>query len=623
MKIMFFLFASVNYYQYLCTVNTKTTVMARPRIEGTNYKVSIHKNGGYMYASTQPLLVDKETGRTYNKRVHWGTVDSDNKFHPGKAYIYADVSERDKLVFPSDWDMSEAEALKSNRGAGRPASNDTDDNRLYGDVWLLDKVADVTGVKEDLLKTFDGNKDMVDDVLTIAYYLYITGNSVNRLSRWQRIERAPSVRELTSPVVTYLTQHITEAHRMSFLKRRASRVGRDELCAVDSTSRSAYGSALADIRWGKNKDRLPLPQTVEMVVYTLSRHMPIYYRTYPGNIPDSRSVETMLKDLDDAGFPRVILITDRGYESIQNLERFILRGQPMIMCVKTGQKMVLDKIEAFGDFAGRPDGMEIDPGTRTYYKQYDIDYEVEGRGGKTVKADRLRLNLYFDAAQRAQQLTDLDIGIKMQREALRKIMDGKEKLDDEKTVRRNYNYFTVERNEDDTIKSFSIDENKVARARRTSGFHALVTLMVDIDPMQASASYSLRDEQEKYYRQMKSTQRCNRQGNWSEDGKTGRLFILFVSMILSSYVKYVWKSTQLKNMFSSSIEILDEMRSIRCIEHRGKAKFVTPFVGKQINIAQEFNFKIPEGCDKKYKSKKVKTKKVGRPRKSKTVELES
>lgn len=598
--------------------------MARPRIEGTNYKVTIHKNGGYRYASTQPLLTNPETGKTYNKRVHWGTVDETLKFHPGKTYIYASPEETEKLVFPSDWDMSEAEALKTNRNAGRPKSSASDENKLYGDVWLLEQVAEKTGIRKDLEIAFDGNKDIVDDILTMAYYIYITGNSYNRLARWQRIERTPSGRELTSPMVTYITQQIKESHRMGLLKCRAARIGKDELCAVDSTSRSAYGNSLTDIRWGKNKDKLPLRQTVEMVVYTLSQHMPIYYRTYPGNIPDSRSIETMLKDLADAGFPRVIFITDRGYESLQNLERYILKKQPMIMCVKTGQKLVTDKIDEFGDFSGRPDGMDIDPKSRIYYKQYDLDYEVEGHGGKTVKAEKLKLNLYFDSTLRAEQLMDLDIAVMKQREALQSIMDNKEKLDDENTAKRNYNYFIVERNDDDTIKSFSPNDKKIANAKKICGFHTLVTLMLDMTPMEASRNYALRDELEKCHRQMKSIQGCNRQNNWSEEGKTGRLLILFVSLILSSYVKYIWKTTGLKEKFSSSLDILDEMRSIRCIEHKGKAKFITPFVGKQIEIAEAFGFEIPEGCGKKYKSKRVKTKKgPGRPRKPKEVNLDS
>ncbi len=76
--------------------------------------------------------------------------------------------------------------------------------------------------------------------------------------------------------------------------------------------------------------------------------MPVYYRTFPGNIPDSRSVETILTDISHAGFPRVILVTDRGYESVQNLEKYILRGQPMIMCVKMRQKIVLDRLPSSG-----------------------------------------------------------------------------------------------------------------------------------------------------------------------------------------------------------------------------------------------------------------------------------
>ena len=116
--------------------------MSRPKIEGTNYKVTIHKNGGYRYASTQPLLTDPKTGKTYNKRIHWGTVDDKLKFHPGKTYIYASPTETAKLVFPDDWDMSEAEALKTNRGGGqavqsRPRQMRTSCMETYGclSVW--------------------------------------------------------------------------------------------------------------------------------------------------------------------------------------------------------------------------------------------------------------------------------------------------------------------------------------------------------------------------------------------------------------------------------------------------------------------------------------------------------
>ena len=97
---------------------------------------------------------------------------------------------------------------------------------------------------------------------------------------------------------------------------------------------------------------------------------------------------------------------------------------------------------------------------------------------------------------------------------------------------------------------------------------------------------------------------ANRQRNWSEEGKDGRLFILFVSLTLSSYVRYIWKSTNLYDLFSSSLEILDEMRPIRIIEHKNRAKVITPFVGAQVNICEAFGIEIPEGCSPKYPTRK-------------------
>lgn len=87
-------------------------------------------------------------------------------------------------------------------------------------------------------------------------------------------------------------------------------------------------------------------------------------------------------------------------------------------------------------------------------------------------------------------------------------------------------------------------------------------------------------------------------------------------MILGSQVRHVWK-TKLKTSFSSSLEILDEMRSIRYIEHPGHASKITPFVEAQLDICQAFGFTAPARCDVNYVSMKVKEKKkVGRPRKN-------
>lgn len=312
--------------------------MGRPVNPNSQYTVKPHKLGHCVYASTQPPHVDPETGKKVYRYIHWGRI-IENKFIPGKEYFLADPAERSKLIFPADLDLSEIATLSGNRKPGNQPSSDEDNNRFYGDVWLLEQIARKVGIYDDLMKVFDKNKEVVNDILTLAIYPYLTGFSYNRVPNWQRIAKTPSDHPLTAAYITRLTQSITEKHRMALMRLRARRLKKDSLCAVDSTSRCTYGSSLADARWGKNKEGLPLRSTSEVVVYTVSEHMPVYYRTFPGNMPDVRSLETILTDLDHAAFKNIVLVTDRGYESIRNLEKYILKGQPMIMCAKTSQNM--------------------------------------------------------------------------------------------------------------------------------------------------------------------------------------------------------------------------------------------------------------------------------------------
>jgi len=419
-------------------------------------------------------------------------------------------------------------------------------------------------------------------------------------------------------VLTRLTQSITEQHRIEFLKLRAARLGKDELCSVDSTSRSAYGDSPADIRMEKNKEHLPLAQTIEVVVYTLSSHMPVYYRTFPGNMPDSRSLSVILADLEHAGFKSTILITDRGYDSLCNLEKYILRGQSMVMCVKIGQKDVAKAIQQLGEFGTYPAEMLFDIDARIFHKQYNTDYAAESIGHTTKQSDRLKLNLYFDPIRRTNALVELKIALMQQETALNELLKNKAVLCDNATIRRDYSYYKVAFHPDTrVIKSFALDEKKVSKASSRAGFFAIKTHGVDFDAIDAQRTYALRDEQEKYFQQMKDQMVSDRQRNSSEEGKVGRLFILFVSLILSSYVRHVWKSTKLYDLFSSSLDVVDEMRSIRLIEHTNRAKIMTPFVGAQVAICEAFGFEIPEGCAPANSSRQQLKRRRGRPPKKK------
>jgi hypothetical protein len=476
---------------------------------------------------------------------------------------------------------------------------------LYGDVWLLEQVAIKTGIRKDLEAVFNKNHEMVDDILTLAMFPYLTNSTYSHVARWQRTTRAPSSRELTSSEIIQLTQSITERHRMDFLKFRARKVEKGDLCAVDSISSLAYDNSLSEIFFSKNKAGLPLGQINELVVYSPFNHMPVYYRTFPGNKPDSQSIEIILKDLEHAGFQDLTLITDRGYDTLQPLEKYILRDQFMAMCVKTSQQEVMKVIQELGNFKDWPEGMIVDPDAGIYYKQYDIDYETKNT--KTPK--RLKLNLYFDPARRNLELMELDTSLSYQKDDLDELLEYQEVLEDDTTM-CDYCYYDVTYDPvTGVIASFKLNENEVAKARDLCGFFAIMTHGLDSTAMQTLWTYGLLEKQEKYFQQMKEQMVLDRQQGLYGMGETGKLFILFVSLILRSYVRHIWRTTKLHDLFSSSVDILDEMRPIRFIEYTNQKKVITPFTGDQVDICEAFQFEIPEGCSPKHVSHKKHTRK--------------
>ncbi len=96
----------------------------------------------------------------------------------------ASPEERAKLIFPEDWELSEAGSLPGERKTDRSTSPQTEDgNLLYGDVWLLEQVAKATGLRDDLVKAFNGNPEMADAILSAYSDRYPFTNSVDIRSR--------------------------------------------------------------------------------------------------------------------------------------------------------------------------------------------------------------------------------------------------------------------------------------------------------------------------------------------------------------------------------------------------------------------------------------------------------
>ena len=85
------------------------------------------------------------------------------------------------------------------------------------------------------------------------------------------------------------------------------------------------------------------------------------------------------------------------------------------------------------------------------------------------------------------------------------------------------------------------------------------------------------------------------------------MLIQFIALTLNAIIHRVYKNnTELTKRFPTRQHMVEEMRSIRRIEHPKKAKIITEFVGAQVDIFDAFGFDIPSGCRPSSRPKKKK-----------------
>ena len=601
----------------------------RSKTIDSEYRVYPHKANGYLYAATCETIY--KDGKRIRKYTHWGSLSGDKKFTPNLKYKTTSVEEREKLIFPESWDISEAEKLNNAKHQGdirrkeltdqaqteteqaqkgaensdesvtisvpednivRIPSSTQFEDRLYGAVWFLLQIAQAKHVVEDLKIVFEYNDEIINDILTLAIYPYLTNASCyDRLQNYQRIYKFPASTELTSSYITRLSQAITEHQKMELCKLRIARQPKGAYFACDSTTRTAWGRCLAMIGYGRNKDNKDLNCTLEVVLYSLTTHEPVYYRSFPGNAPDARTVMSIAADMAALGVEDYTTVYDRGYSSEENYDEFFRRNLPFVSCSKVAVEPVVSCLELIRyDSEGLPTNMKRDKETGLHYAQFQLTgkHFVDAKGEEQeVSGSDFKCNVYLNSVKRTADLLEINTEINEEYEALRgKTTD--ELLTEKAVINKKLHYHTVnfDAKKDSSGKEswdISITENrsKIQKAKATCGYFSSITYKTEGTSLEILQLYKTRDEQEKYFEQMKDLLGCDTQNTSTELTKNGRELILFTSLVLTSTVRHTWKTNlELKSKYNSSKKIIDEMRSIKLREFPDGTSQMTAFIGE-------------------------------------------
>ena len=452
------------------------------------------------------------------------------------------------------------------------------DRLFFGATYLLDQIGDVTGLTADLKTCFPNTYKQIQ---SIAYYLVLEDqNPLFRFKKWAAIHRHPYGRDIPSQRSTEIFQSVTEEAKMHFFRLQGKRRVEKEYWAYDSTSISSRSDTLRQVKYGKNKDDDHLPQINLALVFGEESRLPFYYRKLAGNVPDVKTIQELLRELDILGYEKIKLVMDRGYYSVENINALFKKHMKFLCGTSSALSFAKEYIREIGSkkdhYEYYNSNLELYVFTRTI--AWDYEQERPYKGDVIKEERRMYLHLYFNP----DKFSDDGKAFNRKLDTLKnELLSGHRVPEHEKEYRK---YFEMKETPKRGI-SLTVKQDAVDAAHERYGFFVLISNEVK-DPVTALSLYRMRDVVEKAFWNVKERLNLRRTMTSSESSLEGKLFVEFIALI---YLSYIQKKMEEKGLFATYTlhELLDELDVIECFMEPGKAPIQGEVLKKQEQIYRD------------------------------------
>jgi len=446
------------------------------------------------------------------------------------------------------------------------------DRLFFGATYLLDQIGEVTGLTADLKTCFP---DTYKQIQSIAYYLVLEDqNPLFRFKKWAAIHRHPYGKDIPSQRSTEIFQSVTEEAKMHFFRLQGKRRVEKEYWAYDSTSISSRSDTLRQVKYGKNKDDDHLPQINLALVFGEESRLPFYYRKLAGNVPDVKTIQELLRELDVLGYEKVKLVMDRGYYSAENINALFKKHLKFLCGTSSALSFAKEFIREIGSrkdhYEYYNSNLELYVFTRTI--AWDYEQERPYKGDVVKEERRMYLHLYFNPDKFSDDGKAFNRKLDMLKNEL---LSGHRVPEHEKEYKK---YFEIKEMPKRGV-SLTVKQDAVDAAHERYGFFVLISNEVK-DPVTALSLYRMRDVVEKAFWNVKERLNLRRTMTSSESSLEGKLFVEFVALI---YLSYIQKKMEEKGLFATYTlhELLDELDVIECFMEPGKAPIQGEVLKKQ------------------------------------------
>lgn len=523
--------------------------MGRPRIYDTpHFCLHTYVRKGHTYVEAYRNEWDPEKKRSrIAQRKYVGVLDTTTgRVRLGKKYLSENPQYEGKILYYEDKQLVERTPEEVQEELDKRVPSPLNDVVSYGASAACWLVAQQSGMLEDLKKTFGA--EVGADLLRLAVYQYLDGGSMDCFEQWASQHWLPKARTFSGQRISEMLSKITHQDITSYLKLRNHRCvehfnkvktqaeelkkpgPRFRYLALDSTALSTYSVTISSAAYGYAKQNPELRQVNFTLGVDYLNGDVCYAYESEGSITDKSVYPHLMMDLHHNGYnlQDTVIVTDRGYQSICNIQRLLDIEINYVCGVPLTEESVKQLFERYKSSLSNPaflnDRLKVAARTSKELWEKATD------SGPLHLSTSLHLYKYPELA--AQQAISLHQKIE---EVLEKKNSG-EKLHSADWSRvRNY---IVENNKNVWVKNIKGLEEFLTRA----GCFAIRTNCIE-DPFECLAVYKQRQIVETAFRQMKVLNGNNRL-RCTERTYVGKLLLFVIAQSLRMRMLYTVKENE-------------------------------------------------------------------------------
>ena len=523
--------------------------MGRPRIYDTpHFCLHTYVRKGHTYVEAYRNEWDPEKKRSrIAQRKYVGVLDTTTgRVRLGKKYLSENPQYEGKILYYEDKQLVERTPEEVQEELDKRVPSPLNDVVSYGASAACWLVAQQSGMLEDLKKTFGA--EVGADLLRLAVYQYLDGGSMDCFEQWASQHWLPKARTFSGQRISEMLSKITHQDITSYLKLRNHRCvehfnkvktqaeelkkpgPRFRYLALDSTALSTYSVTISSAAYGYAKQNPELRQVNFTLGVDYLNGDVCYAYESEGSITDKSVYPHLMMDLHHNGYnlQDTVIVTDRGYQSIYNIQRLLDIEINYVCGVPLTEESVKQLFERYKSSLSNPAFLNgrLKVAARTSKELW----EKATDSGPLHLSTSLHLYKYPELA--AQQAISLHQRVE---EVLEKKNSGEKVHPADWSRVRNY---IVENNKNVWVKNIKGLEEFLTRA----GCFAIRTNCIE-DPFECLAVYKQRQIVETAFRQMKVLNGNNRL-RCTERTYVGKLLLFVIAQSLRMRMLYTVKENE-------------------------------------------------------------------------------